>query len=63
MNGMGVPGREKALEEIFAEKGLDGVVEQFNYTLPVYKAKVGETVEFTVTNLNKFIHFICMEIR
>ena len=56
MNGMGVPGGEKALEEIFAEKGLDGVVEQFNYTLPVYKAKVGETVEFHVTNLGEQIH-------
>jgi FtsP/CotA-like multicopper oxidase with cupredoxin domain len=56
MNGKGMPGGEKALEEIFAEQGLDGVVSQFNYTLPVYKAKVGETVEFTVTNLGDQIH-------
>jgi FtsP/CotA-like multicopper oxidase with cupredoxin domain len=56
MNGMGVPGGEKALEEIFAEQGLDGIVAQFNYTLPVYKAKVGETVEFHVTNLGEQIH-------
>ena len=50
------PGGEKFLEEIFAEQGLDGVVAQFNYTLPVYKAKVGETVEFSVTNLGDQIH-------
>ncbi len=56
MNGKGMPGGEKALEEIFAEKGMDGVVAQFNYTLPVYKAKVGETVEFSVTNLGDQIH-------
>jgi FtsP/CotA-like multicopper oxidase with cupredoxin domain len=56
MNGKGMPGGEKALEEIFAEQGLDGVVAQFNYTLPVYKAKVGETVEFSVTNLGDQIH-------
>jgi len=56
MNGKGMPGGEKALEEIFAEQGIDGVVAQFNYTLPVYKAKVGETVEFTVTNLGDQIH-------
>ena len=56
MNGKGVPGGEKALEEIFAEQGLDGVVAQFNYTLPVYKAKVGETVEFHVSNLGEQIH-------
>jgi FtsP/CotA-like multicopper oxidase with cupredoxin domain len=56
MNGKGMPGGEKALEELFAEKGLEGVVSQFNYTLPVYKAKVGETVEFHVTNLGDQIH-------
>ena len=56
MNGKGMPGGEKALEEIFAEQGMDGVASQFNYTLPVYKAKVGETVEFHVSNLGDQIH-------
>lgn len=56
MNGKGVPGGEKALEEIFAEKGLDGVVAQFNQTIPVYSAKVGETVQFHVINLGEQIH-------
>ncbi len=56
MNGKGVPGGEKALEEIFKEKGLDGVVEQFNKTLPVHYAKVGEKVQFHVINLGEQIH-------
>ena len=56
MNGMGVPGGEKALEEIFKEKGIDGVVEQFNKTIPVHKAKVGEKVQFHVINLGEQIH-------
>lgn len=56
MNGMGVPGGEKALEEIFKEKGIDGVVEQFNKTIPVHYAKVGEKVQFHVINLGEQIH-------
>ena len=56
MNGMGMPGGEKALEEIFAEQGFDGVAAPFNYTLPVYKAKVWLTVEFSVKNLGDQIH-------
>ncbi len=56
MNGKGVPGGEKALEEIFKEKGIDGVVEQFNKTIPVHYAKVGETVQFHVINLGEQIH-------
>jgi FtsP/CotA-like multicopper oxidase with cupredoxin domain len=56
MNGKGVPGGEKALEEIFKEKGIDGVVEQFNKTIPVHYAKAGETVQFHVINLGEQIH-------
>jgi FtsP/CotA-like multicopper oxidase with cupredoxin domain len=56
MNGKGMPGGEHALGEIFKEQGMEGVVSQFNYTLPVYKAKVGETVQFHVINLGDVIH-------
>ena len=56
MNGKGMPGGEHALAKIFEEKGIEGVQEQFNYTIPVYKAKVGETVQFHVINLGDVIH-------
>lgn len=56
MNGMGMPGGEHALAKIFEEKGIEGVQEQFNYTIPVFKAKVGETVQFHVINLGDVIH-------
>ena len=50
MNGKGIPGGEHALWGIFKEQGIEGIAAQFNYTLPVFKAKVGETVEFHVIN-------------
>jgi FtsP/CotA-like multicopper oxidase with cupredoxin domain len=56
MNGMGMPGGEHALKEIFEEQGFDGVAAQFNSTMPVFKAKVGETVQFHVINLGDQIH-------
>lgn len=56
MNGKGMPGGEQALAEIFEEQGMEGVAAQFNYTMPVFKAKVGETVEFHVVNLGDVIH-------
>jgi len=56
MNGMGMPGGEHALGEIFKEQGIEGVAAQFNYTMPVFKAKVGETVQFHVINLGDVIH-------
>jgi FtsP/CotA-like multicopper oxidase with cupredoxin domain len=56
MNGMGVPGGEQALGKIFEEKGIEGVAAQFNSTMPVFKAKVGETVQFHTINLGDQIH-------
>jgi len=56
MNGKGMPGGEHALGEIFKEQGIEGVTSQFNYTIPVFKAKVGETVQFHVINLGDVIH-------
>ncbi|MBI4361941.1 MAG: multicopper oxidase domain-containing protein [Euryarchaeota archaeon] len=56
MNGKGIPGGEKTLEKIFAEKGVAGVVEQFGKTVPVVKAKAGESVRLHVINIGDQIH-------
>ncbi|MCL6552164.1 MAG: multicopper oxidase domain-containing protein [Firmicutes bacterium] len=56
MNGLGVPGGELALEEIFKEKGLPGVVEQLGKTVPFFKVKVGETLRLHVANLGNIDH-------
>lgn len=56
MNGHGLPGGEHRLEEIFAEKGIDGVTEQFGKTIPVIKAKLNEPVRLSVINIGDQIH-------
>jgi len=56
MNGMGIPGGEHGLEKIFKEKGLAGVVEQFNKTLPAIKVKVGEPFRLHVINIGDQMH-------
>lgn len=56
MNGKGIPGGEHALEDIYAAKGLDGVVAQFGKTVPVFTARVGETVRLSVVNIGDMIH-------
>jgi FtsP/CotA-like multicopper oxidase with cupredoxin domain len=56
MNGMGFPGGEHHLEEVFKEQGIDAVTEQFNKTIPVYTAKTGEEVRLHVINIGDQIH-------
>jgi FtsP/CotA-like multicopper oxidase with cupredoxin domain len=56
MNGLGVPGGELALEDIFKEKGLDGVVAQLGKTVPFYKMKVGESMKLHVVNIGNIDH-------
>ncbi len=56
MNGLGIPGGEMALEQIFATSGLPGVVDQFNKTLLAFKVNVGETVRFHIVNIGNLIH-------
>ncbi len=56
MNGLGVPGGELALEDLFKEKGLPGVVEQLGKTVPFFKVKVGETLRLHVANLGNIEH-------
>jgi FtsP/CotA-like multicopper oxidase with cupredoxin domain len=56
MNGMGVPGGELALEDIYKKQGLDGVVAQLGKTVPFFKMKVGETMKLHVVNIGNLDH-------
>jgi manganese oxidase len=56
MNGKGIYGGERKLEEIFDERGLQGVVDQFGRTLPLVSGKVGEPVRLSLINIGDQIH-------
>ncbi|MEX0799672.1 MAG: multicopper oxidase domain-containing protein [Dehalococcoidia bacterium] len=56
MNGLGLPGGEHALEQVFLDQGIEGVQAQFNKTLPVISAKVGEEMNVHVINIGDQIH-------
>lgn len=56
MNGLGIPGGELALEDIFKQKGLPGIVEQLGKTVPFFKMKVGESMKLHVVNLGNLDH-------
>jgi FtsP/CotA-like multicopper oxidase with cupredoxin domain len=56
MNGMGIPGGEHALETIFEAQGINGVAAQFNKTLPVLNAQVGEQVTLHLLNIGDLVH-------
>lgn len=56
MNGMGVPGGELALEEIYKKEGLNGVVAQLGKAVPFFKMKVGETMKLHVVNIGNLDH-------
>lgn len=56
MNGMGIPGGEKTLEEIHHAGGLAAVAAQFNKTVPIIKMKQGETVRLAVINIGDMMH-------
>jgi len=56
MNGMGLPGGEHALEEAFKADGIEAVQAQFNKTVPLFDAKVGEEMNFHVVNIGDVIH-------
>jgi FtsP/CotA-like multicopper oxidase with cupredoxin domain len=56
MNGMGLPGGEHALEQVFLDQGIDGVAAQFNKTVPVISAKVGEEMNVHVINIGDQYH-------
>ncbi|MBI4288963.1 MAG: multicopper oxidase domain-containing protein [Chloroflexi bacterium] len=56
MNGMGLPGGEVALENIFKEQGMAGIEKQFNRTLPTFKMKVNERIKLHVINIGDMNH-------
>jgi len=56
MNGLGIPGGERTLEQIFETSQLPGVVAQFNKTLLAFGASVGETIRFHIVNIGNLIH-------
>lgn len=56
MNGKGIPGGEKTLEELHHAQGIDGVVGQFGKTVPVIRAKVGEPIRINVVNIGDLVH-------
>jgi len=56
MNGMGLPGGEQALEQVFLDQGIEGVQAQYNKTVPVITAKVGEELNVHVVNIGDQFH-------
>lgn len=56
MNGMGLPGGERALEDAYAEGGFEAVASTFNKTVPVISATVGEEMHVHVVNIGDLIH-------
>jgi len=56
MNGMGLPGGEHALEQVFVDQGIEGVKAQFNKTVPLISAKVGEEMQVHVINIGDLYH-------
>jgi len=56
MNGLGIPGGELGLEDIYKQKGLPGVVAQLGRSVPFFKAKVGEPIKLHVVNIGNFDH-------
>jgi len=56
MNGLGLPGGERALEEAFAQGGFDAVAAQLNKTVPAISAKTGEEMRVHVINIGDQVH-------
>jgi FtsP/CotA-like multicopper oxidase with cupredoxin domain len=56
MNGLGLPGGEHALEQVYTESGIEAVQAQFNKTVPLIEAKVGEEMRVHVINIGDVVH-------
>lgn len=56
MNGMGIPGGEVELENIYHQEGFLGLTQQFDKTIPLFRAKVGETIRLHVINIGDLQH-------
>ena len=56
MDGIGFPGGEQALMNLYAAQGLSGIAAQFNKTLLAFEGKVGQTIRFDVINTGNLVH-------
>lgn len=56
INNRGIPGGEHTLEQVFLNKGLKGVIEQFNVTTTVLSVKKGDVVRVHVINIGDVYH-------
>jgi FtsP/CotA-like multicopper oxidase with cupredoxin domain len=56
MNGIGLPGGEHKLEEVFKAEGIEAVQAQFNKTVPVFSGKTGEEIRLHVINIGDQPH-------
>ena len=56
MNGLGLPGGEVRLQEIFHEDGFAEVTRRFNKSFPAIKAKVNEPFKLHVINIGNLEH-------
>ncbi len=56
MNGLGFPGGEHHLEEVFKAQGIEAVQAQFNKTIPVFTGKTGEEIRMHIINIGDQVH-------
>ena len=56
MNGLGLPGGEATLEEVYREGGFEAVQAQLGKTVPFFEAKVGEPIKLHVINIGNLEH-------
>ncbi len=56
MDGIGFPGGEGALMNLYAAQGFSGVAATINKTLLTFEAKVGETIRFDVIDVGELVH-------
>jgi len=56
MDGIGFPGGEGALMNLYAAQGFSGVAATINKTLLTFEAKVGDTIRFDVIDVGELVH-------
>jgi nitrite reductase (NO-forming) len=56
MDGIGFPGGEMALMNLYNSQGIGGIEAQFNKTLLAFVAKVGDTIRFDLANAGNLVH-------
>ena len=56
MNGIGLPGGEHKLEEVFVTQGIEAVQAQFNKTVPLFTGKTGEEIRMHIINIGDLPH-------